>query len=209
MKRIVAALIILLLMLSSGAAINKFKQNSPTLMADTIMPYTNSVDVAATSTTAPSTIVKDASHYNKPRSNNTSQRNQTGGHNLNNEPTIEQQIIKEAEITPLNKVNKTNRATSSMNTVIETNSVVHGGAQTPLTIIANVQKNKFNTEQMKNNGVDDIQVSNNVHNRINPEQVITVTSKTLNLPPPIPPGTLGGGNGNGGPGAGQQSASSN
>ncbi|TRX57219.1 hypothetical protein [Thalassomonas sp. M1454] len=33
------------------------------------------------------------------------------------------------------------------------------------------------------------------------EQQVTLKRKALNLAPPIPPGTLGGGNGNGGPGA--------
>lgn len=41
------------------------------------------------------------------------------------------------------------------------------------------------------------------------QQQITEQRKALNLAPPIPPGTFGGGNGNGGPGSGQPGASNN
>ena len=44
---------------------------------------------------------------------------------------------------------------------------------------------------------------------LNTAQQLENQRRALNLAPPIPPGTLGGGNGNGGPGAGQFTASSN
>ncbi|MDG2393898.1 MAG: hypothetical protein P8M49_10320 [Thalassotalea sp.] len=40
------------------------------------------------------------------------------------------------------------------------------------------------------------------------EQQVTLKRKALNLAPPIPPGTLGGGNGNGGPGAASTTSAS-
>ncbi|WNC69629.1 hypothetical protein RI845_05635 [Thalassotalea nanhaiensis] len=73
----------------------------------------------------------------------------------------------------------------------------------------------------KSNAVANVEVTKATHTTFDDEQPIVELARVsatlqnidqqriLNLAPPIPPGTLGGGNGNGGPGAAQITASAN
>ncbi|WNC69630.1 hypothetical protein RI845_05640 [Thalassotalea nanhaiensis] len=216
MKRVVTAIIILLLLLSSGAAINKFKQNDPTLSADTKMRLTD--NEVATVIDHPKTVNNTAVQAKGVRKHSASvvdtQQNQ-----INSAPkTVANTETKEPTPSAVNNTIETSDIAATTNVVRGANvnasytkqpnikTIAPETSQESTPVPLNTPLHNDSVEQLDDSLVKTALVEQLY---VDKEQPLTVKLDLLNLSPPMPPGTLGGGNGNGGPGAGQQSVSSN
>ncbi|WP_068546629.1 hypothetical protein [Thalassotalea crassostreae] len=201
MKRITIAIIILLLMFGSGAAINNFK-GSDAQFETTLNSHLNSqqdliVPVIENEIAIENETVVEAEIAEQ----------EIAGQLAMNELAVEEPAVEELAVDEL--------AVDEI-VIDDKNSIEY-----------QLEKEKRKQEKLKQQlaenkqpAVSEKEAETLINPALNPKQQIDSVEltanqqlanqrKALDLAPPIPPGTLGGGNGNGGPGAGQQTASSN